>query len=189
MKTTLRPYFSRPRTLALVFAIASCLVLYTILNNFHSIPDQIVHAGSVCTPPPSGMTAWWHGENDAIDSIGGNNGTLQNGATFAPGFIGQAFSFNSNFQYVSVPQSGSISLTTGITVEGWVKVNEMPPPNAWSVVNKDNPDSGPFDMRITNDGRAWFGVYVDTVSSWQGLYSPPGMFTAGNFFHIAGTYS
>src|SRR5207244_7714188 len=45
-----------------------------------------------CTPPPPNMVAWYQGEGNANDIQGGNNGTLQNGATFAAGGGGQAFS-------------------------------------------------------------------------------------------------
>jgi murein DD-endopeptidase MepM/ murein hydrolase activator NlpD len=186
MKKSPTPYFFRPRTLALFFAISSCLVLYTILSSYHSIPDQIVHADSSCLPPPSGMVAWWHGENDANDSIGGNNGSMQNGATFAPGLIGQAFSFNGNFQFVSVPHSDSINPTTAMTVEAWVKINTDTPPQGWSVVNKDNPSPGPFDLRLLSGDVLDFGVH--SAGFWQGALSAPNSYVPGVFFHVAGTF-
>jgi len=33
-------------------------------------------AGQQCTPPPSGMVAWYTGDGTTNDSIGTNNGTL-----------------------------------------------------------------------------------------------------------------
>ena len=48
----------------------------------------------VCVPPPSGIVAWLPGDGNANDIIGGNNGTLEAGVTFAPGEVGQAFKFN-----------------------------------------------------------------------------------------------
>ena len=47
-----------------------------------------------CVEPPSGIVAWWAGDGNATDVQGGNNGTLQNGATFAAGMVAQAFSFD-----------------------------------------------------------------------------------------------
>ncbi|MGH9945549.1 MAG: hypothetical protein ACRD9R_24610, partial [Pyrinomonadaceae bacterium] len=47
-----------------------------------------------CLPPPAGMVAWYPGDGNADNLVGVNNGTLQNGATFAPGKVGQAFSFD-----------------------------------------------------------------------------------------------
>src|SRR3989304_5996219 len=53
-------------------------------------------AGQVqqCVTPPSGMVSWWGGDGNAFDIIGANNGTLMNGATYAAGKVGQAFSFD-----------------------------------------------------------------------------------------------
>jgi hypothetical protein len=48
----------------------------------------------VCTPPPSGIVAWWPGDGNANDIIGGNNGTMEGTARFAPGKVGLAFSLN-----------------------------------------------------------------------------------------------
>jgi hypothetical protein len=47
-----------------------------------------------CTPPASGLTAWWPGEGNTFDVISGNVGTLNPGVTYAPGFVDQCFSFN-----------------------------------------------------------------------------------------------
>lgn len=51
--------------------------------------------------------AFWSGNGNVNDSVGGHNGTLENGAGFAAGQFGQqAFSLNSsNSQYISVPDS------------------------------------------------------------------------------------
>ncbi len=37
-----------------------------------------------CAPPPAGLIAWWPGDGNAQDIVGSNDGTLVNGATFAP---------------------------------------------------------------------------------------------------------
>ena len=45
----------------------------------------------VCTPPPTGLVSWWRGENNALDSVNGNHGILQNGAGFSGGVAGNGF--------------------------------------------------------------------------------------------------
>ena len=77
-----------------------------------------VAAAQTCLPPPAGMVSWWPGDGDANDIQDGNDGTLVNGATFATGEVGQAFSFNGNGQYVSIPAQ-VYSLQAG-TVDFWV---------------------------------------------------------------------
>ena len=49
-------------------------------------------------PTPSGLVSWWAAESDPTDVLGLNPGTLQGGATFARGRVGQAFDFNGTSQ-------------------------------------------------------------------------------------------
>jgi hypothetical protein len=60
-------------------------------------------AVSACTPPQSGLVSWWPGDADASDIHDGHDGTLMRGATIAPGFVGNAFSFDGYDDYVKVP--------------------------------------------------------------------------------------
>ena len=79
-----------------------------------------------CAPEPSGLISWWPGEGDANDIVGANNGTLVNGVSFVLGEVGQAFSFDGESSYVSIPDSPSLdSFTTSITIETWIKVNQL----------------------------------------------------------------
>ncbi len=78
-------------------------------------------ASAVCTPPPAGLVGWWPGDGDAADIVGGHNGTLLNGATFAPGEVGQAFTFTTDGQVVAVPDAPELSFgpTSPMTVALW----------------------------------------------------------------------
>ena len=73
---------------------------------------NIYNAGSAgkckpCTPPPPNMAAWWPAEGNAnnIHNIT-NSGTLQGGVTFAPGKVGQAFTFDGTGA-VNIPNQGT----------------------------------------------------------------------------------
>ncbi len=76
----------------------------------------------ICLPPPPGIVSWWRGEGNANDFRGGNNGVLLNGATFAPGLVGQAFKFDGGDDYVLVPHSTSLNFApnSSITLEAWI---------------------------------------------------------------------
>ncbi len=52
--------------------------------------------------------------------IGGNNGTLQGGATFGAGKVGQAFSFDGVSAYVTTANN-VLSTPTALTMDAWVK--------------------------------------------------------------------
>ncbi len=61
-------------------------------------------------------------DGDAIGIAGANNGTLINGATFAPGFVtsgnGQAFSLDIG-DYVEIADSPSLRTET-FTLDAWI---------------------------------------------------------------------
>src|SRR5262245_57049182 len=40
------------------------------------------------------LVSYWNADNTAVDSVSGNNGTLQNGAAYVAGQVNQAFSFD-----------------------------------------------------------------------------------------------
>src|SRR5262249_16408719 len=74
-----------------------------------------------CTPPPPNMVSWWPGDGNANDIQGGNNGTLQNGATFAAGMVGQAFSFDGVDDYVQATDTGLPFGSAARTLDLWMK--------------------------------------------------------------------
>src|SRR5437867_10003102 len=99
-------------TLLLVLLSASMMAASTLdLRTARAIGpprgSTIVQAPS-CVAPPSGMVSWWPGDGNADDIQGGNNGTLQGGATFGTGEVGQGFSLNGTSAYVSVPDNANL---------------------------------------------------------------------------------
>lgn len=74
---------------------------------------------------PDGIVSWWRAENNALDAIGTNNGTLVNGATFTSGKAAQAFSFDGVHDYVNVPDMPSLH-PLSLSLEAWVLFNETP---------------------------------------------------------------
>lgn len=65
---------------------------------------------TMCVDPQPGIVAWWRAENDAVDAIGGNNGSLAGGAGFTSGIVGQSFSFDGTGEVV-VPHDASLNLS------------------------------------------------------------------------------
>lgn len=76
-----------------------------------------------CTPAPGNMLSWWKAEDDAIDTVGGNDGSLVNGATYADGLVDRAFSLESANDYIEVPHAESLSFgaTDPMSIDFWAK--------------------------------------------------------------------
>jgi hypothetical protein len=81
---------------------------------------------SACTPPPPQMVSWWPGDGNANDIQDGNNGTLENGATFASGLVDQAFLFNGTNQDVLIGSPANLRITGPITLDAWVNPSQLP---------------------------------------------------------------
>jgi|GEM_PF-2381064 len=75
--------------------------------------------------PVSGLVSQWSAENSALDSNGSNHGALINGATYATGKSGQAFSLNGTNSYVEVPDSPSLTISGNFSLNLWVKYNSV----------------------------------------------------------------
>jgi hypothetical protein len=154
-------------------------------------------ADPACTPAASGLVGWWPAEGSADDVIGGDNGTLQGGATFAPGEVGQGFRFDGTNGYVQIPDSDALK-PTNVTVEAWVWLDPSLPSglggeqivfkkNTWSAwfegysllkVNVDNGDgtsSDRFQFCVSRYGNQ---VVINSQTIAQ----------RGAWYHVAATY-
>ena len=76
--------------------------------------------------PRDGLIGLWSGEGNAVDSVGGNNGVMQN-VSFTDGVVGQAFTFApDSFPYgtyvgVQIPDKPVYALTQSLSIEGWIR--------------------------------------------------------------------
>jgi hypothetical protein len=72
---------------------------------------------------PPGLVSRWTADGTADDSVGGNNGTLVNGASFTPGVIGQAFLFDGVDDLVQAPTTGLPTGNGDRTIAMWVRID------------------------------------------------------------------
>lgn len=140
-----------------------------------------------CTPPPSGMVSWWGGDNNALDMVGGNHGTLMGGATYASGMVGEAFSFDGVNDYVEIPHSASLNLTSGLTLDTWFKANTAGDGTLFSKSDSNGSESvTSYALAINPDGSfnmVLYGTYP--ADNWV---TAPGLFTIGQWYHVALTW-
>jgi hypothetical protein len=136
----------------------------------------------VCVPPAAGMIGWWAGEGNADDVFGANHGTLQNGATLAPGKVGQAFSFDGLNDRVFISESSSVDLSRkpAWTINAWVK------PASFDNVSWPT---------IYSEGYYWIslGIHRETGALESWIHNTHRLIGAvpmelGNWNHVALTY-
>ncbi|HLF84050.1 MAG TPA: C25 family cysteine peptidase [Blastocatellia bacterium] len=144
--------------------------------------DTLVNV-AVCAPPPAGMVAWYPADGNADDIASGNNGTLQNGATFASGKVYQAFSLNGTNQYVNVASAAALPAT--FTFDAWVNPTSLA--TAPMVYAKDDGLGGGHYFQIESDGKLVGSVRNTSELFTQYRTNNPAV-VAGRFQHIAMTY-
>ncbi|MGA2556269.1 MAG: LamG-like jellyroll fold domain-containing protein, partial [Verrucomicrobiota bacterium] len=155
-----------------------------ITNAFGAVTSRVASLlvagpGTNCVSAPAGLIGWWPGEGNANDVMGGNNGTPVNGVSFAPGKVGQAFSFNGANQYVSIVTTNALAGT--FTLEFWMMPMNLN--NTLGVIGSRGPQDGSYDMQLNGgsihgdigNGSSWITTSADAAYT----------FSAGNWYHIA----
>jgi hypothetical protein len=148
------------------------------------------HAAN-CVQIP-GLVSWWPAESNAGDAADSNTGVLLNGATFAPGKFGQAFSFNGSGAHVRIADNANLRLTNGLTLAAWVNPNasgtSYPIISKWDVVflpqNQKSYNiwlsAGNFIFTVSATGDDLTGPYKNLLST--------STVPANQWTHVAATY-
>lgn len=137
-----------------------------------------------CIMPPDGLISWWPGDGDALDIVGGNNGELLNGAGFAPGIVGQAFSFDGIDDIVVCQALGLPEGNSSRTVAFWVKVD---PEGEYEAA---------FGYGGGSNGTGFYinPVYYEGLLMFSGHGGPFDLYTSedlrdNQYYHVAVTYN
>jgi hypothetical protein len=148
-----------------------------------------------CVPPPAGIVSWWPGEGNANDIVDGNSGVLANGVTFAPGMVGQAFSFNGTSSYIQIGDSPKLHFTNALTIEAWIYLTRqggyynIVSKWDWSGANAQKGyatavvPGGQISLGVCNDGDCAQGPRGSSAYVWSANSIPVNQWT-----HFAGTY-
>lgn len=157
------------------------LILVLALITFNSFAYT-----QTCLPAPVGLVAWWTGNGNTLDLRSRNNGTLQNGATFTTGQVGQSFLFdgvNDSIDSLASPNPVLNFGSNNFTVEAWVKTSSSG--TARTIYGNGYNINPLVLMRIESDNRARFiirdnaGVALDVLGTTTNLND-------GVWHHIAG---
>lgn len=108
-----------------------------------------------CTAAPAGLVAWWPGDGNATNLIGGNPGSLENGATFTNGLVAQAFNLDGSDDYVDIGDLALLDHATEISVLAWIRKESADNSHAGFVGKYDNrPDYGYQDTFLLYNGES-----------------------------------
>jgi Concanavalin A-like lectin/glucanases superfamily len=113
--------------------------------------------------PSAGLVSRWPGEGNANDTWGTNNGVLLDDVTFAPGKVGQAFSFDGAGGYIRIADSANLHFTNAMTIEAWLYVTSLGANQVvlakwdWTYPNAQKS----YTTWVQPDGRIGFGVCDD----------------------------
>ena len=106
------------------------------------------------------MVGWWPGNGNTSDVYGGNHGTLENGATFGTGKVGQGFSLDGINDHVMIPHNSNQNLTS-YSLHAWIKIT-APSVDFQTIIAKT-------DNTVLGAETRNFGLYVNQEGWPQGL--------------------
>src|SRR5436190_903386 len=116
-----------------------------------------------------GRVAYWKAENNAIDSQGGNNGTLPPGFTFVPDRFGTGFAFRIEGTPGTVPAipvdggSGALNLRR-FTISAWVMPDAVTGTGG-IILMKRAPGAINYFLYLNESNTVGLDFYVGDVNS------------------------
>ena len=140
----------------------------------------------VCVNPPSGLVSWWPGEDDANDIQSSNHGTLQNGATFVSGLVGQAFSFDGVDDAAFIADNAGLRVSS-FTLDAWINTADatLIQPIIAKVQTSENWIS--YMLRIQDGGKLALIVEnraENRYAHWRTLST----LSSNRWYHVTGTW-
>jgi hypothetical protein len=144
-----------------------------------------------CLAPPDGLVSRWPGDGHANDVADSNHGTLVGDATYAPGMVGQAFSFDGDGDYVKVPRAANLDVGDQLTIELWMKGDPSNPMDSCcqGLVATDH-----YEFAIANGaGGSNYGALLrvsgtDGTAITSALEDGGYPLNPGVWYHLAGVY-
>jgi hypothetical protein len=146
-----------------------------------------------CVQAPADMVSWWPADGNADDIAGRNSGTLQGGAGYVPGIVGQAFSFVAEGDGVEVRDAGNLnfgaaaSAGADLSIDAWIATSSTA--RVLSIVDKRSGASGSQATGYTlflYEGRLAFQLGDGTFFNYISPSSLPDL-RDGAWHHVAVT--
>ncbi len=134
------------------------------------------------------LVAYWRfdeGKGNTIhDSSGNGNNGIIHGAYWVDGISQTALRFEGSGNYIEVPDSPNLDLTTSFTIEAWIKQEDLDAIDR-TVIAKGDPGTGVsnYDIRISR-GKVRF-LFRNPMTSWKAYSTTNPVIKAKSWTHIA----
>jgi hypothetical protein len=141
-------------------------------------------------PATGGLVAAYafdEGTGTVVSDASGNsqNGTISGSAWASSGKYGSALSFNGTNNWVSIPDSDLLDLSTGLTVEAWV--NPAATPTSWkTIIMKEAPGFYVYALYISPSSHP--AIYIVINGQEQGFEVASTTMPINMWSHLAGTF-
>ncbi len=170
-----RSYFLTRSSLAIIFVLLVSGVMPRV-------------SAQVCASAPVGLVSWWSGDGNALDSRSRNNGTLENGATFAAGEVGQGFNFDGIDDQISIPHNTNQNVGSNLTIEAWINPTSLI--HGETILQKrSTSNTGGYVFEPTQPPGSPNGLhFVIMIGGVYKTLNPANVLAAGVWQHVAATY-
>jgi hypothetical protein len=157
------------------------------------------------TPPPTDAVAWWTANGNAADIAGTNHGATSGAATYVPGKVGLAQSFDGT-NYIQIPDSAALR-PSALTIEGWIKPDFAGRPQAGfpydTILQKYDASGNGYQFFTAMNPSANFppqaggsssqpmgtlGLYIVIDGAFYQVFSSTQIPNDGQFHHVAASY-
>jgi hypothetical protein len=138
---------------------------------------------------PSGLVGYWAlNESSGTTSAGnpGGNATLQTGASFTGGRVGNALALNGSTGHAVIPDSPALRVTNALTLSFWVKHTTLPASGSFMhYLEKGLDDHDNYGLGIGNmaSGLQLYFEFEDTTGTYRRFYQ------SGNLTLAAGAWA
>ena len=141
-------------------------------------------------PPPSGLMAAYAFDEGAGTTVSdasgnGNTGTIAGATWTTQGRNGGALTFNGTSNLVAIPSSASLTVTTGMTLEGWVYPTAAQ--SGWRTIMQKEADA--YFLNASTDAGPLFPGGGGTIGGTSRILRAPAANPVNAWTHVAVTYS
>lgn len=140
-----------------------------------------------CVPPPNDLISWWQAEGNADDFVDGNHGLLVHGATFAPGLVHQAFSFDGVDDHVSINDAPNLR-PAAFTLVAWIRTTDASFQQPIIAKAQAAGNWVSYMLRIRDGGRLELAVENRSEFRYAHWLSDATL-SADTWYHLVGTWA